>query len=105
VQRNLEHFLPETVVLQRGRKVKINYSLHQKPWAASRLQDFFGMKKGPTVMEGKISLTLHLLAPNHRPVQVTQDLESFWENAYPKIRSELCRRYPKHAWPEKPVEL
>jgi ATP-dependent helicase HrpB len=64
------------------------------------LQDFFGMKEGPSVCGGRVPLTLHLLAPNQRPVQVTTDLAGFWERHYPSIRRELCRKYPRHAWPE-----
>jgi ATP-dependent helicase HrpB len=68
----------------------------------SRLQDFFGMKTTPTVLNGTTPVTVHLLAPNYRAVQVTQDLSGFWKNHYPEIRKELSRRYPKHAWPEDP---
>ena len=96
--------LPTHITLGRGRRVKIRYDFGKAPWIESRLQDFFGMKKGPTLMQGRIPLSLHLLAPNQRPVQVTSDLESFWKNAYPQIRRELKRRYPKHAWPENPLE-
>lgn len=93
--------LPEQVYLK-GRRVKVHYRWDQKPWIESRLQDFFGMKEGPSLMGGRMPLTLHLLAPNRRPVQVTQDLASFWKNAYPQIRKELSRRYPRHKWPENP---
>jgi ATP-dependent helicase HrpB len=69
----------------------------------SRLQDFFGLAKGPAVAGGRVPLVLHLLAPNQRAVQVTQDLAGFWERHYPAIRRELMRRYPRHAWPEDPL--
>lgn len=87
----------------KGRRVKVHYKWDQKPWIASRLQDFFGMTRGPSLMGGKLPLTLHLLAPNQRPVQVTQDLASFWKNAYPQVRKELSRKYPSHKWPEDPI--
>ena len=67
-----------------------------------RLQDFFGLATGPAVVGGRVFVVLHLLAPNKRPVQVTTDLAGFWERHYPALRRELCRKYPKHAWPEDP---
>ncbi|HEY2899829.1 MAG TPA: ATP-dependent helicase C-terminal domain-containing protein [Polyangia bacterium] len=99
-QRALATLAPEAVTLPGGRKVTINYESGQPPWIASRLQDFFGMRIGPAVGGGRVPLTLHLLAPNQRAVQVTRDLESFWQKHYPPLRRELGRRYPKHAWPE-----
>jgi len=65
-----------------------------------RLQDFFGMRTGPAICRGRVPLTLHLLAPNYRAVQVTSDLAGFWQKHYPAIRRELGRRYSRHAWPE-----
>ncbi|HYY52711.1 MAG TPA: ATP-dependent helicase C-terminal domain-containing protein, partial [Myxococcales bacterium] len=64
------------------------------------LQDFFGLARGPSICNGRVPLTLHLLAPSGRAQQVTQDLAGFWERHYPAIRRELMRKYPKHAWPE-----
>lgn len=96
----LERHLPERIPLPGGRRVRIRYEEGRPPWIASRLQDFFGMREGPVLLGGRLPLTLHLLAPNQRPVQVTQDLAGFWERHYPSLRRELSRRYPKHAWPE-----
>jgi len=73
------------------------------PWIESRLQDFFGMETGPVIAGGRAQLVMHLLAPNHRPVQVTTDLAGFWRRVYPQVRKELSRRYPRHAWPEDPL--
>lgn len=101
-QRRIEAQLPAHVLLK-GRRVPVHYRWDQKPWIESRLQDFFGMEEGPALLGGKLPLTLHLLAPSKRPVQVTQDLASFWRNAYPRIRKELSRKYPKHKWPEQPL--
>ena len=89
---------PERITLAAKRSVKINYEAGRPPWIESRLQDFFGMKETPRICSGKVPLTLHLLAPNRRAVQVTQDLAGFWERHYPAIRRELMRRYPKHDW-------
>jgi ATP-dependent helicase HrpB len=101
-RRALDELAPERVTLARGRAVRVDYPPGQPPQIASRLQDFFGMRAGPTVARGRVALTLHLLAPNQRAVQVTSDLAGFWERHYPSIRRELCRRYPKHSWPEDP---
>ena len=94
----LERDAPEHVTLDGGRRVRVHYERDKPPWIESRLQDFFGMKRGPCV--GALPLTLHLLAPNQRAVQVTSDLGGFWERHYPSVRKELARRYPRHAWPE-----
>jgi ATP-dependent helicase HrpB len=82
------------------RQVEVHYEAGKPPWIESRLQDFFGMKSGPALCRGRVPLTLHLLAPNQRAVQVTSDLAGFWQKHYPAIRKELGRRYPRHAWPE-----
>ncbi len=95
---------PAHLQLPSGRKLKIIYPRGGEPYAASRLQDFFGMKKGPSLAGGRVPLVLHLLAPNMRAVQVTTDLEGFWKNHYPKISKALKRRYPRHAWPDDPLE-
>lgn len=91
---------PEKVSLEGGRAVKVHWQRAQAPWIESRLQDFFGMTEGPRVASGRVPLVLHLLAPNHRAVQVTTDLAGFWTRHYPAIRRELCRRYPRHTWPD-----
>jgi ATP-dependent helicase HrpB len=98
----LEELTPSFVPLAAGRKVRVQYTLNQAPWIESRLQDFFGMRRGPMILKGRVALTLHLLAPNKRAVQVTTDLEGFWQRVYPELRSQLSRRYPRHSWPEKP---
>jgi ATP-dependent helicase HrpB len=96
----LERDAPESVTLAAGRRVRVHYERDKAPWIESRLQDFFGMKEGPRVGSAGVPLTLHLLAPNQRAVQVTADLAGFWERHYPSVRKELSRRYPRHAWPE-----
>lgn len=96
----LNTFAPERLTLASGRSVEVNYDEGKAPWIESYLQDFFGMKRDIAIGSTKISI--HLLAPNKRAVQVTQDLEGFWARHYPAIRKELSRRYPRHAWPEDP---
>jgi ATP-dependent helicase HrpB len=101
-RHQLEKWLPRSLTLPGGRRAEIHYRLDRDPWIESRLQDFFGLQRGPTILEGRLPLTLHLLAPNGRAVQVTTDLASFWDRAYPPIRKELGRKYPRHSWPENP---
>jgi ATP-dependent helicase HrpB len=96
---------PTHLTLPHRRRVAIHYELDRGPWLASRLQDFFGLARAPTVGDGRVPLVLHLLAPSQRPVQVTQDLPGFWVRHYPALRKQLMRRYPKHAWPEDPTQL
>jgi ATP-dependent helicase HrpB len=102
-RRLLDEFAPERLRLPGGRTVRIHYALQQTPWAASRLQDFFGITETPRIAGGRVPLVLHLLAPNQRPVQTTTDLAGFWQRLYPQLRRELSRRYPKHPWPEDPA--
>jgi ATP-dependent helicase HrpB len=99
-RRLLDEAVPETVKLPGGRRVNVNYEEGKPPWIESRLQDFFGMADGPKLCSGRVPVTLHLLAPNARAVQVTSDLSGFWQRHYPGIRRELMRRYPRHSWPE-----
>jgi ATP-dependent helicase HrpB len=100
--RKLNELAPLRITLHGGRQTKIHYEHGKPPWIASRLQDFFGMRETPRIGPQKVPVTVHLLAPSHRPVQTTTDLAGFWERLYPQVRRELMRRYPKHAWPEKP---
>ena len=97
----LEAWAPE-IVLLRKRKVKVHYG-GEAPWIESRLQDFLGVKEGPSIGQGSVPLVLHLLAPNNRALQVTTDLAGFWQRTYRELRPALSRRYPKHLWPEEPA--
>lgn len=100
----LDELAPARLTLPGGRRVVIEYPPDAPPYAASRLQDFFGMKRGPSLLGGSLPLVLHLLAPNGRAVQVTSDLEGFWQRHYPSVAKELRRRYPRHSWPEDPLQ-
>ena len=97
-----EHF-PEFVEAPTGTKLKINYGLNDNPSIEVRLQEIFGWLTTPEVAHGKVSLVIHLLAPNYRPVQITKDLKSFWNSGYHEVKKELKTRYPKHSWPEDPL--
>ena len=101
--RIVDQVAPTHIALPSGRRAKIEYHDGRPPSVASRLQDFFGLQTTPTVARGAVPLVVQLLAPNHRPVQVTTDLVSFWKNLYPQVRRELSRRYPRHSWPETPA--
>ena len=94
---------PTEISLAHGRRLRVHYEPGKPPWVATRLQDFFGSRQGPTIASGRLPLVLHLLAPNQRAVQVTADLQGFWQRHYPEVRKELRRRYVKHAWPEDPI--
>jgi ATP-dependent helicase HrpB len=96
----LEREAPTKLTLPGGRTIDVHYEEGKPPWVESRLQDFFGMTRTPAVLRGRVPLTVHLLAPNQRAVQVTNDLAGFWERHYPATRRELSRRYPRHFWPE-----
>lgn len=96
----LTSLCPERVSLRTGHALEVHYEADRPPWIQSRLQDFFGQDQTPRVLRNKVPLTIHLLAPNKRPVQVTNDLESFWARHYATVRKELRQRYPKHHWPE-----
>jgi ATP-dependent helicase HrpB len=102
-RRLLDEAAPERVELPGGRRVKIEYPQDAAPYIESRLQDFFGMADGPRIARGRVALVLHLLAPNHRAVQVTTDLAGFWSKHYPAIAKELRRKYPRHPFPEDPT--
>ena len=92
---------PSSWVVPTGNRMAIQYSEEQGPQVEVRLQELFGLTQAP-VVAGQ-PLTLVLLAPNYRPVQVTRDLPSFWRNGYPEVRKEMRARYPKHSWPEDPL--
>jgi ATP-dependent helicase HrpB len=94
----LEAQAPEKIKLPGGRSARVTYAEGQAPVLAARVQDLYGVEKPLTVADGRVRVRVEVLAPNQRPIQVTDDLGSFWRNTYPEIRSEYARRYPKHEW-------
>lgn len=102
-RRVLDQHAPESITLPTGRSVLLGYESGAAPILAARIQEFFGWSSTPKLAGGRIPLTLHLLAPNQRCQQITDDLASFWKNTYPVVRKELRGRYPKHDWPEDPL--
>jgi ATP-dependent helicase HrpB len=98
----LERHAPERLEVPSGNRLRLRYEEDQPPVLAVRLQEVFGLSETPRVASGRVPVLLQLLAPNGRPVQITQDLRSFWERTYPEVRRALRRRYPRHAWPDDP---
>jgi ATP-dependent helicase HrpB len=103
LQQKLERLAPSRLNVPSGSNIKLLYSSSgDVPIMEVRLQEVFGLLETPAVNEGRTPIVLHLLSPGYKPVQVTQDLKSFWGNTYNEVRNELRRRYPKHSWPEDP---
>jgi ATP-dependent helicase HrpB len=98
----LDAKVPAAWKLANGKSLRIHYEPGKPPWGESYLQDFFGTERGPRILDGRVALTMHLLGPNKRPLQVTSDLASCWDTHYPELKPQLSRRYPKHHWPENP---
>jgi ATP-dependent helicase HrpB len=94
---------PPRLTLPSGRGAALTYEPDRPPWFAARIQDVFGLRATPRLAAGRVPVVIHLLSPAQRPMQVTDDLESFWRTVYPQVRKELRGRYPKHAWPEDPL--
>jgi len=101
----LDQETPERLKLSNGRTARIRYPTAEdsRPILEARIQHLFGVTATPTLGRARHSILIHLLAPNGRPAQVTDDLAGFWTRTYPDVRRELRARYPKHAWPEDPA--
>jgi ATP-dependent helicase HrpB len=97
-QQTLDELAPERIKLPNGRAAKITYGNGASPTIAARIQDLYDTPRGLAVGRGRTALRIQVLAPNHRPIQITNDLENFWREGYPKIKKELQRKYPKHEW-------
>ena len=105
LQQTIDRLAPTHIEVPTGSRVRVDY----RPGAAApvlsvRLQECFGMQQTPTVDDGRIPVLMELLSPGYKPVQLTQDLPHFWQTTYFDVRKELRRRYPKHSWPENPLE-
>lgn len=102
-QRRLEAEAPSHIVVPSGQRIPVDYGNPAAPVLAVRLQEMFGCPETPRIAGGRLPLTLHLLSPARRPVQVTQDLANFWRTTYFAVKKDLLGRYPKHYWPEDPL--
>jgi len=94
----LDKHAPERITLSNGRTPKVTYDAASPPFISLRIQELFGVTQTPRIGMSRVPLSVHILAPSMRPVQVTQDLANFWKEHYPSIKSELKRKYPKHEW-------
>ncbi len=99
----LDRDLPLMVNLGGKRELKIHYPFALDPYIEAPIQDFYGLKLTPTVLQGKVPLALKLLGPHKMPLQITRDIQGFWSKTYPAIKKELQRDYPRHHWPEDPT--
>ena len=102
LNQQIDFLAPSHLNFPSGSRVALDYSSEQ-PVLAVRLQELFGQIETPKICRGKVNVLVHLLSPAHRPLSVTQDLQSFWINTYPEIRTQMRARYPKHVWPENPL--
>jgi len=102
-QKFAEHFATHMLV-PTGSKIKISYREAECPVLSVRLQELFGQQETPSIFEGRIKLQLALLSPARRPLQLTQDLTTFWQGAYSEVKKEMRGRYPKHYWPDDPLQ-
>ena len=99
----LDELIPEALEVPSGNKIRLSYPADGPPFLEVRLQELFGWSETPKIARGRLSVVLHLLGPNYRPVQITGDLASFWSSAYFQVRKDLRSRYPKHSWPDDPL--
>jgi len=102
-QRELDRLAPTHIEVPSGSRVPIDYTNPAEPTLSVRLQEMFGLTDSPRIAGSKVPLTIHLLSPARRPVQVTRDLASFWANGYRAVKAELKGRYPRHYWPDDPL--
>jgi ATP-dependent helicase HrpB len=103
-RRQLDALAPSHIGVPSGSHIAIDYGAGDVPVLAVRLQEMFGATATPAIANGKVPLLVHLLSPAGRPLQVTRDLAGFWTNSYPQVRSEMRGRYPKHPWPDAPLD-
>ena len=101
---SIDREAPSTLTMPTGSQLPLDYPQdYSAPLLAVRLQEVFGMFETPKIAGGRVGVRMQLLSPGYKPVQLTQDLRSFWKGAYFEVRKELKARYPKHAWPEDPL--
>ena len=100
--QTIDREAPERIEVPSGSRIAVQYEPGRPPILAVRIQEVFGLLETPRIARGRIAVLMHLLAPNMRVAQVTDDLASFWANTYSLVRKDLRARYPKHSWPEDP---
>ena len=103
LRQRVDQLAPTRISVPSGMERRIDYTHGQSPVLAVKLQELFGLADTPRVADGRIAVTLHLLSPGGKPLQVTQDLRGFWERTYPEVKKEMKGRYPRHPWPDDPL--
>ena len=103
LRASLDRLAPTHLAVPSGSRIPVDYAVADAPVLAVRLQELFGARETPAVLDGRVPLVVHLLSPAHRPVQVTRDLPGFWRTSYADVRKDLRGRYPRHSWPEDPT--
>ena len=103
-QQLLDTQAPNSIKVPSGSNIKIDYSNPKNPILAVKIQEMFGLSVTPKILNNTIALQIHLLSPGLRPIQITNDLKSFWENSYDEVRKELFTKYKRHYWPTNPFE-
>jgi len=101
--RRLESEAPTHFTAPTGTAAPVDYEAEGGPGIAIRVQELFGLAEHPALAGGRVPLTLHLLSPAHRPIQITRDLPGFWAGSWASVRADLRGRYPRHSWPEDPA--
>lgn len=94
----IDDYLPEKLTMANGRRSKLTYTKDSPPMLSARIQELYGVEGKFTLGHGRVPVKIEVLAPNHRAIQVTDDLTNFWRDQYPKVKAELSRRYPRHEW-------
>jgi ATP-dependent helicase HrpB len=94
----MEEAVPERLTMANGRRSRLTYSAEGPPVLSARIQELYGIEGRFSLGRGRVPVRIEVLAPNQRPIQVTEDLQSFWREIYPKLKPELSRRYPRHEW-------
>ena len=104
LQQRLDKELPTHFTVPTGSKIKLRYSDNAAPSLPVRIQEMFGQANKPAVANGRVPIVIELLSPAQRPLQITQDLLGFWNGSYAEVKKEMKGRYPKHYWPDNPLE-
>jgi len=101
--QQVNRLAPTHLTVPSGARIRLRYEDPARPILAVKLQEMFGEPHSPTVLNGAVSVLIHLLSPAGRPLQITDDLARFWANAYTDVKKEMRGRYPKHPWPDDPI--
>jgi ATP-dependent helicase HrpB len=104
LQQKVEVLLPKSITLPTGRQAKLDYVAIDKVVLSARMQEMYGTSVHPTIANNRLPLVVELLSPRQQPIQITQDIPNFWKSSYQQVRKDMKSQYPKHHWPENPLE-